>query len=595
MTSVQPAIGSPGEGIQGFMRVLPGPAVEQDLRFAVRLVVAVRIRIKQQMRSRAHIDPAKAHLDATGQVDPFHEGLLGFKAAVTITVLEDDHPILALALRRALGIGVAFHHPDAPACVKTHRNRLGEIRLGGDQVDGKPFRQVEALERFLGRQTAAVAFLRSTAGHFPQFRCFRDHVLLLPMNRKPSLVRTDDVQRAIAVEVRHLHADTHAGVVVDQMRHKLHAVRRLHVAKPVDHRLLKCRRIVAAMRHPTLSRDEVIATVTVDVGQFHAMRLAETDAVRILDRTVVDHVVPRKPAGLGLLKPRDAVAVRVERGDQIVVAITVHIIDQNLRAPTPIRHHGPTVLLPGTVARLLGLLIPHHPFDDVQPAIPIDIPHTHAVTEGLRRLPFRRHRMPHPRLGRILTGRVITVLRVTGSDEFRQSTRNQIDHRGCLVAQLIGDHMHRPVGLQLVRTRIHIKPNRLARKPKHHNVVQAVAGDVVDVAEEVVRVHQRRKRLTLRKALLRREVRARKPKRPVGDVWLGVAVDVANGRALSVEVRHQPFRIPSLRRQSKRRQREQSKNLFHSWSKAFRRSLIRRRPPDAALDSNAELPAVSLW
>ena len=41
VAAVEPAVGAPDEGVERFVRVLVAPAVEQDLRRAVGLVVAV--------------------------------------------------------------------------------------------------------------------------------------------------------------------------------------------------------------------------------------------------------------------------------------------------------------------------------------------------------------------------------------------------------------------------------------------------------------------------------------------------------------------------------------------------------------------------
>ena len=44
VTSIEPAIGSPGKAIERFVRILVAPAIEQDRRLAIRLVVAIAIR-----------------------------------------------------------------------------------------------------------------------------------------------------------------------------------------------------------------------------------------------------------------------------------------------------------------------------------------------------------------------------------------------------------------------------------------------------------------------------------------------------------------------------------------------------------------------
>ncbi len=44
MASIQPTVGSPDKGVQGFVRILITPAIQEDFGFAIRLIIAIAIR-----------------------------------------------------------------------------------------------------------------------------------------------------------------------------------------------------------------------------------------------------------------------------------------------------------------------------------------------------------------------------------------------------------------------------------------------------------------------------------------------------------------------------------------------------------------------
>ena len=62
VTAVQPAVRSPREAVERLVPVLPTPSIQHHLRFAVRLVVAVFVGNKIQIRGRPHPHSTKAHL-----------------------------------------------------------------------------------------------------------------------------------------------------------------------------------------------------------------------------------------------------------------------------------------------------------------------------------------------------------------------------------------------------------------------------------------------------------------------------------------------------------------------------------------------------
>ena len=93
VAAVEPAVRAPGEGVQRLVRVLVAPAVEQDLRRAGRLVLAVLDRDEQQIRRRADPDAAEADLQAADQVQALHEDRALVERAVAVGVLEDQDAV----------------------------------------------------------------------------------------------------------------------------------------------------------------------------------------------------------------------------------------------------------------------------------------------------------------------------------------------------------------------------------------------------------------------------------------------------------------------------------------------------------------------
>src|SRR5882724_5567493 len=59
--------------------------------------------------------------------------------------------------------------------------------------------------------------------------------LVVPEDERPAVGRGDDVDGAVAVQIRRRHIRTGAGTVVDQLGHKLRATRSLLVAHGAEH------------------------------------------------------------------------------------------------------------------------------------------------------------------------------------------------------------------------------------------------------------------------------------------------------------------------------------------------------------------------
>jgi len=153
---VEPAIRSPAEIVQGLVGVLCAPAIQDDLRLAVRHRVAVLVRDEKQIRRRADPNPAEADRDpaAEGRLVPENRPLLEFPIAVS--VLEHQHLVLRYTGR--LRIIRIFQHPQPPVVVDRVGDRLHDVGLAGDDFDPESRRQLHLLRGGGGIQ-------RRGAGH----------------------------------------------------------------------------------------------------------------------------------------------------------------------------------------------------------------------------------------------------------------------------------------------------------------------------------------------------------------------------------------------------------------------------------------------
>ena len=72
------------------------------------------------------------------------------------------------AFRRAGRIGHPFRHPDPPAVVEAHRDRLHDVRLRGDQIDRESRGHLHPRGGLLGRASRDHAFLRESGAREKQ-------------------------------------------------------------------------------------------------------------------------------------------------------------------------------------------------------------------------------------------------------------------------------------------------------------------------------------------------------------------------------------------------------------------------------------------
>jgi len=124
VATVEPAIGSPGEAIEGFVGVLIGPAVEQYLGFAIGHQVVIAVGNEVEIGCRADPDATEADLEAADEVQVVGEDRARLVAPVVVAILEDQDGVLPLAILAPHRIAVGFGHPQAALVIKGQGDRL---------------------------------------------------------------------------------------------------------------------------------------------------------------------------------------------------------------------------------------------------------------------------------------------------------------------------------------------------------------------------------------------------------------------------------------------------------------------------------------
>src|SRR5262245_19387682 len=165
VAAVQPAVRTPGEAVDEVVpALLIAEPIEQDVRLAVRLVIAIAVAEEIEMRRRHDPDPAKANLDAGDVAQPFVEDLTRISAAIAIRVFEDDDAILTGRLPGA--IVERLGNPQPAAIVDAERDRLHDVRFRREEGRTEAIGQHHGASGLLGVKRPGGALLREQ-----QHRC----------------------------------------------------------------------------------------------------------------------------------------------------------------------------------------------------------------------------------------------------------------------------------------------------------------------------------------------------------------------------------------------------------------------------------------
>ena len=150
--AVEPAVRAPLESVgEGVTTGGSGAeAIKDDLRRAGRLVAVHRD--EDQVRRADGPDAAEAALDAGEHLDLVREHGPLVELPVMVSVLEDDDPVSEVEIEALLAVGVriVLGDPQAAAFVPAHRDRLTDIRFGGEERGLEALGEMELGQR-IGR------------------------------------------------------------------------------------------------------------------------------------------------------------------------------------------------------------------------------------------------------------------------------------------------------------------------------------------------------------------------------------------------------------------------------------------------------------
>ena len=146
------------------------PAVEENFRRSVGLVVAVPIRDEHEVGRGADPDSAEADFDATDQIEAFRKNFSGLERAIAILVLEDDDGIPALSFWLARWVTKRLRDPEPATIIDRKGDGLAHVGFRCDQFRLKTGCERHARDEFLGRGIRDWSGLRRIRLQMPQHR-----------------------------------------------------------------------------------------------------------------------------------------------------------------------------------------------------------------------------------------------------------------------------------------------------------------------------------------------------------------------------------------------------------------------------------------
>ena len=227
LCAVQPAVRPPRDAVGHGVRVLKTKPGEVHFRVAVRDVIAVFVRVKQQVRCVHHPCTVVSRQGGVGEAEFVDEHFVGVVGAIAIGVLVDgDAAAAGCVVRGRLGLAVVFgavilvatdlaqagrvgvldvvRYPEPSACIKAQVRRLRDERLvqhGFDDESLSQFKFLQALgwaepfpvDEFLCLEQHAAGFMKLVVrcaawlGRERLAKCRLGVPPVLPLARKKAL------------------------------------------------------------------------------------------------------------------------------------------------------------------------------------------------------------------------------------------------------------------------------------------------------------------------------------------------------------------------------------------------------------------------
>lgn len=158
LATVEPAVGSPDETVEGFVAVLHAPAVEKNFGFGVGNVVAISVGNENEIWGSAEVDPAVSDGNAGGEGDLVVEEFFGVEDAIAIGVLKNlDATELFVFVGAPVDVVVVFHDPDAAFGVEREGDGFADVWFGGVNGNVESLRDGHLGDGFFGCEEGGVA------------------------------------------------------------------------------------------------------------------------------------------------------------------------------------------------------------------------------------------------------------------------------------------------------------------------------------------------------------------------------------------------------------------------------------------------------
>ena len=145
LVEVEAAVRAPAERVDDVVRVLGAEAGEDDAASCRPCRPGLRRGQVEQLGAVGDVGAAVAGLDAGGDEQAVGEDGRLVGLAVAVGVFEDEDLVVRLLARLDLRVDLARRDPEPALRVEVHLDRLGEQRVGGEEVDLEPRRDDERL------------------------------------------------------------------------------------------------------------------------------------------------------------------------------------------------------------------------------------------------------------------------------------------------------------------------------------------------------------------------------------------------------------------------------------------------------------------
>ena len=196
----------------------------------------------------------------------------------------------------------------------------------------------------------------------------------------------------------------------------------------------------------------------------------------------------RSPPLLHLLKPSQTKVVSGEAGDNVAVAISIHIVSEHFGATVRVRKRLRVSLPRFAGSQLRGLLKPTLGVDDIQLAISVNVANSEPMTKlfigdlggDCYKLPWLKRSRP--------VDRSVAKETIAGTHKFWPIIAHELHELRGLVGHPIKDLVFLP---QFVRIRcpwILIDKRGSARETNGKDILESVAIEIVNPGEEMIGV-----------------------------------------------------------------------------------------------------------